>query len=126
MSTDTPSPAPTPNAVIDANAYQLAMQQLMGGKSNIVVRSNLVASGVPEDIAATIVRDLSGKIRDAKRKRARRDILVGGLFFVGGLVITLITYSNASHGGGRYVVTWGAIIFGGIQFFRGLATYFGD
>src|SRR5262245_58110945 len=56
------------------------------------------------------------------RDEAMRNMTVGGLWCVGGLVVTGITYGVASSGsgGGSYVVAWGAIIFGGIQFLRGL------
>lgn len=47
-------------------------------------------------------------------------MLMGLLFFVGGLAITIITYNNASSGG-RYYVCYGAIIWGLVTFFRGLA-----
>jgi hypothetical protein len=55
----------------------------------------------------------------ARRAKANRDMLVGGLWCVGGIIVTVVTLAAAS-GGGTYVVAWGAIIFGGIQFFRGL------
>ena len=32
-------------------------------------------------------------------------------------------YSSVSRGGGTYFIFWGAIIFGGIQFFQGLMQY---
>jgi len=51
---------------------------------------------------------------------AKRNMVVGGLWCVGGIVVTAVTYSQASSGGGRYVMAWGAILFGGIQFVRGL------
>lgn len=50
---------------------------------------------------------------------AMRDMLVGGLFFFGGLVITV---GSLMFGNGGFVLAWGAIIFGGIQFFRGVAN----
>ncbi|QOV90146.1 hypothetical protein [Humisphaera borealis] len=52
------------------------------------------------------------------------DMLVGGLICAVGLVITIGSYAAASSssGGGGYVVAWGAILFGGIRFFRGLAA----
>lgn len=54
-----------------------------------------------------------------RKAKATNDILIGGLWFFGGILITAITYS-AAQGGGVYVVAWGAIVFGGIQFFKGL------
>lgn len=50
-------------------------------------------------------------------------MVVGGLVAVGGLAVTVITAAGAS-GGGRYVVAWGAILFGVIQCVRGTMVYF--
>ena len=60
-----------------------------------------------------------------ERGVARRNMIVGGFWLFGGLAITIGTLSSAAHnpGGGSYVVAWGAIIFGGLQFFRGLAGW---
>lgn len=50
-----------------------------------------------------------------------RDIVIGALWLVGGLVVTLGSYSSASSsGGGRYVVTTGAIVIGVVRIVRGL------
>jgi len=46
-------------------------------------------------------------------------MIIGGLFCIGGIAVTALTYSAAA-GGGTYVVTWGAILFGGFRFFRGV------
>ncbi|XBQ16146.1 MAG: DUF533 domain-containing protein [Oceanicaulis sp.] len=48
-----------------------------------------------------------------------RNIVIGGGIATVGIIITLATYSNASAGG-SYVVTWGAIVFGGVQFLVGV------
>jgi hypothetical protein len=50
-------------------------------------------------------------------------MLIGAGFCIVGLIITIATYAAAasSRSGGTYVVAWGAIIFGALQFFRGLA-----
>lgn len=50
----------------------------------------------------------------------RANALIGALFFFGGIIVTIVTYT-AAEGGGTYVVAWGAIIFGAIQMFRGLS-----
>ena len=46
-------------------------------------------------------------------------MITGGIWCAGGLLITIATYTAAS-GGGTYIVAWGAILFGGLQFIRGL------
>lgn len=57
------------------------------------------------------------------RAHAVRNMVMGGLWCVGGTIVTVLSYASASNqsGGGSYVVAWGAILFGAIQFFRGLA-----
>ena len=52
----------------------------------------------------------------------KKNMLYGALWFIGGVVVTIGTYSAAS-GGGSYLVAWGAILFGGIQFLQGLYQY---
>jgi hypothetical protein len=51
------------------------------------------------------------------------NMLVGGAFFVVGLIVTIGSYSAASSGGGTYYLCWGAIIFGAIQFIQGLIQF---
>ena len=65
--------------------------------------------------------DKANEVEEA-RNDGPRNMLVGGLFCVGGILVTAITYSAAASSptGGRYFVAWGAIIFGAIQFFKGL------
>jgi len=57
---------------------------------------------------------------ESKKEKANKDMLHGALWCVGGIIVTAITYSAAS-GGGTYIVAWGAILFGAIQFLKGLA-----
>lgn len=49
----------------------------------------------------------------AKKKQAENDMLYGALWCIGGIIAT------AAHVG---FIFWGAILFGGIQFFRGLSN----
>ena len=52
---------------------------------------------------------------------ARIDMVVGGLLCAVGIIGTVVTFSIASKSGGTVVVAWGAILFGGFRFLRGLA-----
>ena len=81
----------------------------------------LMADGLEESSARKIVKDLLERVALAKQERARKDMLYGGLWCLAGLAITIMSY-NAASGGGTYVVAWGAIIFGGYQFFKGLGS----
>jgi len=60
--------------------------------------------------------------RHAQLSRAKRDMVIGALFAIGGIVITAVTYQSAadSASGGTYIVAYGPIIFGVITFFKGL------
>lgn len=56
------------------------------------------------------------------RKRGMRQIVIGAVIFVIGLVITVATYSSASSSptGGTYVVAYGPMILGVVYVIRGL------
>jgi hypothetical protein len=77
------------------------------------VIDNLVARGASQEQASTIVYDLQDQVNAARKKRAQKDMLYGGLWCAGGTIGTL---ANTGF------IFWGAIIFGGIQFFRGVAA----
>src|SRR5262249_55721879 len=51
---------------------------------------------------------------------ARKRIIRGTAWLLGGLIVTAVTYSAARSGGGTYVVAWGAIAFGVVQLFQGV------
>jgi hypothetical protein len=54
-------------------------------------------------------------------------MMFGALWCIGGLLVTVLTYQAAAGGeGGKYVVAWGAMLFGAIQFFRGVMQTSGD
>ncbi|RYZ20763.1 MAG: hypothetical protein EOO16_15550 [Chitinophagaceae bacterium] len=90
-------------------ARQLVQEKLVPE----AVIDNLIARGASRDKAEQIVYDLDDQIRKAKKSRAQKDMLYGGLWCAGGTIATM-----ASVG----YIFWGAIIFGGIQFFRGVAN----
>ncbi len=58
------------------------------------------------------------------RKRGMRQIVIGAVVFVIGLVITVATYSSASSSptGGTYVVAYGPMILGVVYVIRGLSV----
>lgn len=106
----------------EVRIYEYAAQLLIDQKMHPDdVKNTLVQQGLDEESAAIVVDNLEEQISAAKKERSQKDILYGSLWLVGGLAVTLFTYSSAS-GGGTYVVTWGAIIFGAIQLFRGLSN----
>jgi len=64
-------------------------------------------------------RQVETKVDENLKAQGHKNMIFGALWFLGGTIVTVVTLQAAS-GGGRYVVAWGAIVFGGIQFIRGL------
>ena len=54
-----------------------------------------------------------------QHRTSLRDVVAGLILMIVGIVVTSISYNNAS-GGGTYIVAFGAIIGGFIQFLKGL------
>jgi hypothetical protein len=61
-------------------------------------------------------------MRAQDRKAAVKQMVIGAVVALVGLIITVVTYKAAS-GGGHYVVAWGPAIFGLVAFVRGLVAY---
>ncbi len=66
--------------------------------------------------------------RTYRRRHYQKYMLVGAGLFVLGLVITVGTYAAAasSRGGGHYVITFGLIASGVLNFLYGLFGWFGE
>jgi hypothetical protein len=120
-------PKPNYMSTPTETSQQEAIQQLYNyaaglksdGRSEDDIKADLVTQGVDEESAGIIAADIEVQFADLKNKAANKNMLYGGLWCIGGTIVTIATYS-AAEGGGRYVVAWGAIIFGAIQFFKGV------
>jgi hypothetical protein len=96
--------------------YNFAANLILNqNKSGYEAKNALIEQGVSTEIAAMIIEKLETQIQDAQQEavheQAKKDMLYGALWCIGGTALTL------SHIG---FIFWGAIVFGGIQFFRGL------
>ena len=62
------------------------------------------------------------RVTKSAANRGQNNMIFGALWCVGGIVVTAVTYSSAvsSPGGGHYIIAWGAIVFGAVQFFKWL------
>lgn len=100
--------------------YVFAAEQMKSSTSPPQIQAMLVEKGIDQESAATVVSNLTRMRSEAIREAGKKNMLYGALWCIGGIVVTAVTYSAAS-GGGTYIVTWGAIVFGTIQFFRGRA-----
>ena len=96
------------------------------------IRKTLVARGLSESDAKAVVDQMlhlrtggaqGHDYRDTEAVQAmgRRNMAIGGVVCVICLVVTFATMAAAGNGGGRIVIAWGAIVFGAIQFIRGMS-----
>jgi len=99
--------------------YGFAAEKMEGGASGQEVQSMLVGEGLDQDTAAAVVANLERIRFEAIRAAGKKNMLSGALWCIGGIIVTAATYGAASPGG-TYLVAWGAILFGAIQFLRGL------
>jgi hypothetical protein len=76
-----------------------------GNKSGAEVERLLMLKGLEAESASSVVRELEGPIREAKKAQAKKDMLHGGLWCVGGIALTVAD-----------------IGFVGVQFIKGLTN----
>ncbi len=113
------SDEPTEDQVVE-QVYRYAAQQLNAGVAPSQVIQELVAGGLTKEDAAAVVRQMRQAQSKEKQEAGRKNMLYGALWCIGGLAVTFFSYQSATTGGGKYVIAWGAVIFGAIQFFQGL------
>jgi len=112
-----PDKQPQPLAVYAAGLYK-------AGLSNPQIESKLMEKGLTALSVVEIMRDIAKQRAGATKEAGIRNMFLGGLVCVGGIVVTVVTYA-AAMGGGTFIVAWGAIIFGAGLFVRGLQQHQG-
>ena len=109
---------PTEDQVVEA-IVKYAAFLLRDGKSRDQIESALLAKSVPPDFAKHVADGLCRARASAVRQLGLKHMGIGAAWCIGGAAVTYFTMVNAK-GGGTYVVAWGAIIFGGLEFLWGL------
>lgn len=93
--------------------YEYAADLLFNQKkSALETKIALAEQGLDEESATIVVDNIEQQIKDATKERANKDMLYGALWCIGGIVATVADFGY---------VFWGAIVFGAIQFFKGVA-----
>jgi hypothetical protein len=101
---DSGKPATTDYYTLAASLYEHS------GMSSFEVINALKEKGLDEATATNIAQSVEDDFNQAVRDRAKKDMIYGALWCVGGTVATLANIG---------FIFWGAILFGGIQFVRG-------
>jgi hypothetical protein len=93
--------------------YEYVVNMIINGKKNsFEIKNALIDRGLNEEDAIAIIASIEQQIEDAKRGQSNKDMLYGALWCIGGTVATLADVGY---------IFWGAIVFGAIQFFKGVA-----
>ena len=104
------------------NTMQESVDQIYNYAADLMVNQEktafqtkklLIEKGLSEESASTIITNLESQIKTAQKEAAQKDMLYGALWCVGGIVATAADIGY---------IFWGAILFGGIQFIKGVAN----
>ena len=121
-------------------ASEVVAKGIDQGKSNILIVKDLMKQGWPEESAINLVRESKRAIKQYEESieqsieqykespegrrvtvsKYKRHMLFGLLWAAGGTAVTVGSAISAESGGGVYIIAWGAILFGIINFFVGL------
>ena len=105
------SPQATPH-LDGQQLYDYAQHLLLEQQQSVYeVRQALVERGLDIDRAQNVLTAIEDDLRHAEKERARRDVLFGSLWLVGGLIAVAAQV---------HVVFWGAVAVGVVLFGRGV------
>ncbi|WP_435008450.1 hypothetical protein P12x_005660 [Tundrisphaera lichenicola] len=91
------------------------------------IEQSLTERGFSGESASTLVRNVKQARSRVLQEAGRRDIVFGALWCFLGLALSAISFRMAvASGGGRMLLAWGPILFGGLQFLRGMMQAGGE
>ena len=102
--------------LVDARNSMFALKEL--GVDNDEIRESLIEKGLTPEQAAQMIASME-VTAISKLKSAKAEMVRGGLILAAGLLVTILTFS-ASKGAG-FLLMWGAVIGGAIDFFMGVS-----
>lgn len=108
---------------LKSEAWQTARNMHEGGIPQATIYDVLMKKGLdPATAQQTVLSAMSYPAANRKGE-AGKDMLIGGILIVVGIVITVATYSAASSSssGGHYLIAYGPVIYGVIRFFKGVS-----
>jgi hypothetical protein len=119
-----------PEIVVRDELFGDVWKELSDGKGKGKIVKDLVKKGWVKEAAIELVDSVEQALEEYKRSpegrrelasRNKRKMIFGLLWVVGGIIATVVTYVFAI--GGIFFIFWGAVLFGAIDFFRGLAGW---
>lgn len=108
----------TTNEIVQA-FFIRTINFLNEGKSKEEIVNEFVKIGLDKDNAQLIVDKVIQSIQtEAKKRAGKKNMRIGAIVCIIGSLVTLISFLQANEGE-TYIIAWGAIIFGFIQFVKG-------
>lgn len=94
------------------------------GASYGEIEIELAKSGIEDTLIKEIMLEVQGKTPQAMAERNALSMRHGLYWLLGGILVTAVTYSMAAstQDGGTYIIAWGPVVAGGIQFMRALLS----
>lgn len=102
-------------------AFALAAALRRDSRPAAEIAGALTEEGLPAELSDVVVKRLFDADDEGAREEGVRNMWIGALVALGGLVFSAFSYAAATGGAPRYVILTGAIGFGALRFFRGLA-----
>jgi hypothetical protein len=116
-----PTARAVPEQFAEGVVYRFAADEMRRGIAPEKVKASLTEIGVNPNAAASLVDDIEQSRARIRQAAAKRNMAIGAAWCFGGVVVSVLTFQAAANaGGGTYLIAWGAILFGGFQFIRGL------
>ena len=103
--------------------YKYAVMELANKKSQRGVEAALISQGASPETAKLVVNDAQYALRKIRREKYKKRMLRGLAWTIVGIIITCGTYVFADNLGGKFLLFYGAIIFGIIDFVVGLVGW---
>jgi len=104
---------------LSANVKYVALE-LGNNKAPESIVKELMGKGVSPKNAQAIVSETQKLVRSARGDKYKKRMTRGLLWTIAGIIVTCATYAFAEDLGGRFVLCYGAIILGVIDFLAGL------
>jgi hypothetical protein len=101
-------------------ASSIAKAARAKGASFGEIETELIKGGISEELIREIMMEVEGKTPQAMAEKNDLDMRQGVRWLLGGTLVTAVTYmiARSSENGGLYIIAWGPVVTGGIQFMR--------